>query len=62
MKNIAICKSFGITKYEMELYFGYTYDSMLSMVERIHLDESLSEVNADAGITNNVVVQCSTAS
>lgn len=36
--------SFGITKYEMELYFGYTYDSMLLMVERLEIDKMLSEV------------------
>lgn len=44
MSCLTIRRSFGLTRYEMELYFGYTYDSMLSMVERLEIDKMISEV------------------
>ena len=51
MNNSYIRRSFGLTIYEFELYFGYTYQSMFSMVERISLDDMASEVNAE--VVNN---------
>ena len=44
MSCLTIRRSFVLTRYEMELYFGYTYDSMLSMVERLEIDKMISEV------------------